>query len=53
MALTNNGEIYTFGLGVFGQLGHGELRDELFPRRIDSLVNEGKTIKQVMKSNSW
>lgn len=31
-------QVYSFGLGVFGQLGHGVTRDERFPRRIESLV---------------
>jgi alpha-tubulin suppressor-like RCC1 family protein len=30
--------VYTFGLGVFGQLGHGVSSDERFPRRIEALV---------------
>eukprot|EP01117_Protostelium_nocturnum_P010523 TRINITY_DN378_c0_g1_i1.p1 TRINITY_DN378_c0_g1~~TRINITY_DN378_c0_g1_i1.p1 ORF type:complete len:790 (-),score=282.46 TRINITY_DN378_c0_g1_i1:27-2396(-) len=33
--LSDDGSLYTCGLGVFGQLGHGEPRDSLIPRRIE------------------
>ena len=33
-AVTEGGSIYTFGLGDYGQLGHGNLQDKLAPRRI-------------------
>jgi len=32
------GQVYTFGLGVFGQLGHGSTSDERYPRRVQPLV---------------
>lgn len=36
--LSAAGHVYTFGLGVFGQLGHGVSSDERFPRRVEALV---------------
>ncbi|EKU21400.1 putative e3 ubiquitin-protein ligase herc3, partial [Nannochloropsis gaditana CCMP526] len=31
-ALLNNDEVYTFGAGARGQLGHGDSRNEVYPR---------------------
>ncbi len=45
--VSDAGEVFTFGLGVFGQLGHGELSDEMIPRRVEELVSNGHEIKQV------
>eukprot|EP01118_Nematostelium_gracile_P013110 TRINITY_DN4908_c0_g1_i1.p1 TRINITY_DN4908_c0_g1~~TRINITY_DN4908_c0_g1_i1.p1 ORF type:complete len:793 (-),score=171.07 TRINITY_DN4908_c0_g1_i1:23-2269(-) len=39
IVLSADGHVYSFGLGVFGQLGHGSLADELYPRRIEALMN--------------
>lgn len=47
VTVLDKGELFTFGLGVFGQLGHGKLKDELVPKRVESLVNEGHFIVQV------
>src|SRR5689334_2248400 len=38
-ALSSDGHLWTFGLGAFGQLGHGYLHDELIPKRIEALVD--------------
>jgi len=38
--LTMNGEIYTFGAGHFGVLGHGSEEKCSSPRRVDRLANE-------------
>ncbi len=40
-----NGYVYTCGLGVFGQLGHGNLRDQLNPERVEHLVNIGVVVQ--------
>eukprot|EP01114_Cavostelium_apophysatum_P015328 TRINITY_DN4148_c0_g2_i2.p1 TRINITY_DN4148_c0_g2~~TRINITY_DN4148_c0_g2_i2.p1 ORF type:complete len:779 (+),score=239.68 TRINITY_DN4148_c0_g2_i2:397-2733(+) len=45
--INQNGDVFTFGLGVFGQLGHGELSDELLPRRIEELSKRGIKVKQI------
>ena len=47
-ALVDNlGYVWTFGLGVFGALGHGDLHDQLIPKRIESLLNLNVKIVQV------
>lgn len=45
LALTNDGKVYSWGLGVFGQLGHSRLSDEASPTLIQHL--EGYRIVQV------
>ena len=45
--LDDKGHVYTVGLGVFGQLGHGDATDEFIPRRVDLLANEGIIISKV------
>ena len=44
-ALTREGEVYTFGGGNMGQCGHGVLKEEYTPRRVDAL--HGKHIVQI------
>jgi alpha-tubulin suppressor-like RCC1 family protein len=34
LALLGNGAVYSWGLGVFGQLGHGTLHNERWPRLV-------------------
>ena len=36
VVLTERGEVYTFGDGTRGALGHGRAEDELMPRRIEA-----------------
>lgn len=36
-ALTFSGQVYTWGMGVHGALGHGVYRGETIPRRVSSL----------------
>ena len=43
--LTHTGQVYTFGLGHCGQLGHGGVANELTPRLVDKLV--GKCVVQL------
>lgn len=38
--LSSDGEIFTFGIGEFGVLGHGNEERSLRPRRVESLVGE-------------
>ena len=37
---TEGGEVYTFGYGVFGQLGHGGQQTELAPRAVEALAGK-------------
>lgn len=39
IAVSSVGQMYSFGLGVFGQLGHGELFNETFPKRIEAVAD--------------
>lgn len=34
LALLASGAVYSWGLGVFGQLGHGTLHNERWPRLV-------------------
>ena len=38
--LAGAGEVYTFGCGEFGVLGHGSEERALLPRRVEALVGE-------------
>ena len=40
MALTKDGEVYTWGFGAHGRLGHGSTEDEFMPKRVEALVGE-------------
>jgi RCC1 and BTB domain-containing protein len=40
---TEGGEVYTFGFGRWGNLGHGGLEDELVPRLVEGLAG-GKVV---------
>eukprot|EP00752_Nemacystus_decipiens_P017544 g15723.t1 len=44
-ALTDAGEIFTWGEGKFGRLGHGMERNQLVPRMVEALV--GKRVGHV------
>ena len=39
-----DGSLYTCGMGLYGQCGHGELTDELMPRRVDALMLTSKSV---------
>jgi len=42
VALSQNGDVYTFGEGSFGRLGHGKVDEEIFsPKRVAALQGEG------------
>ena len=36
IARTKSGEIFTFGSGANGQLGHGDLQEQLLPKRVEA-----------------
>ena len=51
-AVTDDGEMFTFGWGRFWQLGHGEgIGEELRPRRVDALA--GKRVVQVAAGDAY
>ena len=37
--VTRGGEVFTWGSGYGGRLGHGDQRDQLTPRRVDTLID--------------
>jgi len=43
--VTEDGQCYTFGLGGYGQLGHGSQEDEHHPRLVEAL--DSRTVVQV------
>ncbi|MDP2434210.1 MAG: BTB/POZ domain-containing protein, partial [archaeon] len=47
LCLSRNGAVYSCGLGVFGQLGHGVKRDERRPKAIAAFAEECSPIVQV------
>ena len=44
-AITSNGELYTWGLGDFGRLGHGDDITQLLPKLVKALI--GKNVVKV------
>ncbi|CAH0475455.1 unnamed protein product [Peronospora belbahrii] len=40
LAITDAGELYTWGSGEDGRLGHGDMRDRAVPRKVMSLLRE-------------
>lgn len=38
-AVSENGELYTWGGGMYGKLGHGNERGESSPKRVEALAN--------------
>lgn len=37
--MTENGEVYSWGQGKYGQLGLGDYKDSVAPQKIESLKN--------------
>jgi len=40
MAVTRSGEVYTWGYGKYGRLGHGDEEDQMLPTRVEALRHE-------------
>ena len=40
LALTVGGSIWSWGWGVFGQLGHGDLQDQLLPKKVEAFAGQ-------------
>lgn len=38
--VTSNGDVYTWGFGNEGQLGHGDKSDQQLPRKINNLKDK-------------
>ncbi|XP_066859846.1 RCC1 domain-containing protein 1 isoform X2 [Anser cygnoides] len=47
-AVTRDGELYTWGWGKYGQLGHGDSTSSDRPRRVEHLVAEGLQAQEVV-----
>lgn len=37
LAINDKGQVFSWGEGIYGQLGHGKLDNELYPRLVDTL----------------
>ncbi|XP_063970630.1 E3 ubiquitin-protein ligase HERC2-like [Lytechinus pictus] len=48
--LTSNGEVYTWGRGIYGRLGHGNSEDHLTPKLVNGL-KEQKIVHIALGSN--
>ncbi|KAI5616864.1 putative E3 ubiquitin-protein ligase HERC4 [Silurus asotus] len=42
--LTKEGEVYTFGEGAHGQLGHNSTKNELLPRKVEGIEGPAKQV---------
>ena len=47
LVLTKDGEVWSWGLGVFGQLGLGDAREGLVPREIEFFSKENLKIRKI------
>ncbi|NXH43815.1 RCCD1 protein, partial [Dicaeum eximium] len=47
-AVTRGGELYTWGWGKYGQLGHGNSSSSDRARRVEHLVAEGLRVEEVV-----
>eukprot|EP00246_Nothoceros_aenigmaticus_P002684 TRINITY_DN13533_c0_g1_i1.p1 TRINITY_DN13533_c0_g1~~TRINITY_DN13533_c0_g1_i1.p1 ORF type:complete len:452 (-),score=54.98 TRINITY_DN13533_c0_g1_i1:408-1763(-) len=52
LAVTEAGNVYSWGRGTSGQLGHGDAVDIALPKRIDLLSAEGLACQQIETSRS-
>jgi len=50
LVLTRNGEVFSFGCGSFGRLGHGDHKHQLLPRTVSAM--RGKTVIQI-SAGGW
>ncbi|EGC36949.1 hypothetical protein DICPUDRAFT_97415 [Dictyostelium purpureum] len=46
-AVTEDGDLYTWGLGVFGQLGHSNVKSYLHPKKVAAFSLNGIQVSQV------
>lgn len=53
VAISTKGEVYTFGKGHHGQLGHGSnSENQNFPKRVESFAQDGRLTLQVACGNN-
>ena len=46
-AIASNGEVYTWGLNTFGQLGHGDRANRLMPTKVSALSDKNVRIQWI------
>lgn len=46
-AITASGELYTWGKGRYGRLGHGDSDDQLKPKLVEALIGSHVTISNL------
>uniref|UniRef100_A0A0D9VH12 RCC1-like domain-containing protein n=1 Tax=Leersia perrieri TaxID=77586 RepID=A0A0D9VH12_9ORYZ len=52
LALTETKNVFSWGRGTSGQLGHGEIVDRNTPKMIDALSSDGQACKQLESSKA-
>lgn len=52
MAITDRGNVYSWGRGTSGQLGHGDAVDRCVPKRIELLSADGLACQGIESSPS-
>eukprot|EP00270_Netrium_digitus_P001315 TRINITY_DN1141_c0_g1_i3.p1 TRINITY_DN1141_c0_g1~~TRINITY_DN1141_c0_g1_i3.p1 ORF type:complete len:450 (+),score=87.14 TRINITY_DN1141_c0_g1_i3:152-1501(+) len=50
VCLTEYGNVYTWGRGTNGQLGHGDTNDRCFPKRLELLSADGAACQGIAKA---
>ncbi|GBG86585.1 hypothetical protein CBR_g41650 [Chara braunii] len=51
VAITEDGNVFSWGRGTSGQLGHGDLCDRSSPKMIEALSKDGEACETIGKSN--
>jgi len=51
VAVTASGQVYAWGSGEFGRLGHGDVSDQLLPKIVEALAHE--RVSSVSASFAW
>jgi hypothetical protein len=52
IAMTDRGNVYSWGRGTSGQLGHGDAVDRATPKRVEILSADGYACEQIESSGS-
>jgi len=52
VVITMAGNVYSWGRGTSGQLGHGDIRDRSMPKRLELLSFDGLACQQIESSRS-
>ena len=53
LALVEGGEVYSFGHGSSGKLGHGDRMDQLLPKLMASTASQQGRVVEVAAGTSW